>query len=67
MIFGSTTVIAHLIKGATAATLLGWAWLHQSSEPAFAIGALVLAVVAMRGCPMCWLLGLIETIIGTGS
>ena len=64
MIFGSTTVIAHLLKGATAAGLLAWAYLHQSSEPAFAIGALVLALVAMRGCPMCWALGLFETIFG---
>jgi len=23
--------------------------------------AIVLAVVAMRGCPMCWVLGLVET------
>jgi hypothetical protein len=65
MIFGSATVIAHVLKGATAAVLLAWAWVHQSSEPAFAIGALVVAVVAMRGCPMCWLLGLVETIAGT--
>ncbi|MBI3401558.1 MAG: hypothetical protein HY048_09080 [Acidobacteria bacterium] len=64
MIFGSRTVVAHLIKGVTAATLLSWAYLYQSSEPAFAIGALVLAIVAMRGCPMCWLIGLIETITG---
>lgn len=65
MIFGSSTVIAHLVKGAVAATLLAWAWLHQTSEPAFAIGALLLAMVAMRGCPMCWLLGLFETTFGT--
>jgi hypothetical protein len=62
--FGSRTVVAHLMKGATAATLLAWAWLHQTSEPAFAIGALILAVIAMRGCPMCWMLGLFETIFG---
>jgi hypothetical protein len=62
--FGSATVVAHLAKGVTAAGLLAWAYLHQSSEPAFAIGALVLALVAMRGCPMCWMLGLFETIFG---
>ena len=62
---GSRTVVAHLAKGATAAALLAWAWLHQSSDPTFAIGALVLAVIAMRGCPMCWVLGLFETIVGT--
>jgi hypothetical protein len=65
--FGSTTVVAHLMKGAAAAALLAWAWLHQGSEPAFAIGALILAVIAMRGCPMCWVLGLFETIFGGGD
>jgi hypothetical protein len=55
------------MKGAAAAALLAWAWLHQGSEPAFAIGALILAVIAMRGCPMCWMLGLFETIFGGGD
>ncbi len=51
-----------MIRGATAAALLTWAWLNQSAHLAFAVGALVVAVVAMRGCPMCWTMGLLETI-----
>jgi len=60
--FASRTVAAHLTKGAIAATLIAWALEHQSSEPALAIAAGVLAVIAMRGCPLCWTLGLVETI-----
>jgi hypothetical protein len=41
---------------------LTWAWLHQVSDPAFAVTALIVALLAMRGCPTCWTLGLLETI-----
>jgi hypothetical protein len=60
--FASKTIAAHLSRGVTAAALITWALLHQSSSPVFAVAAGVLAVVAMRGCPLCWTLGLLETI-----
>ena len=60
--FASTSIAAHLTRGVIAAALIAWAVLHQSSNPAFAVIAIVLAIVAMRGCPMCWALGLVETI-----
>ena len=60
--FASTTIAAHLLRGVIAAALIAWALLHQSSNPAFAVAAGVLAVAALRGCPLCWSLGLLETI-----
>ena len=60
--FGSTSIAAHLTRGVVAAALIGWAVLDQSSNPAFAVIAIALAIVAMRGCPMCWVLGLVETV-----
>ena len=60
--FASRTVGAHLLRGVIAAVLIAWALASGSSNPALAIAALALAVVAMRGCPMCWTLGLVETI-----
>ena len=60
--FASTTVAAHLMRGVIAGALIGWALLHQSTDPAFAVAAGILAVVAMRGCPLCWTLGLVETV-----
>ena len=60
--FGSTSIAAHLTRGVIAAALIAWAVLDQSSNPAFAVIAIVLALVAMRGCPMCWVLGLVETV-----
>jgi hypothetical protein len=60
--FASTSIAAHLTRGVIAAALIAWAVLDQSSSPAFAAIAIVLAIVAMRGCPMCWALGLVETV-----
>ena len=60
--FGSTSIAAHLTRGVIAAALIGWAVLDRFSNPAFAVIAIALAIVAMRGCPMCWVLGLVETV-----
>jgi hypothetical protein len=59
--FASKTVAAHMLRGVIAAALIAWALLHQSSNPGFALAAVVVAVAAMRGCPMCWTVGLVET------
>jgi hypothetical protein len=56
-----TRLAAHMVRGAIAAALITWAWLDRSSDPVFAVAAGVLAVVAMRGCPLCWMLGLFGT------
>jgi hypothetical protein len=60
--FASKTIAAHIVRGVIAAALVTWALLHQSSDLTFAVAAGVLAVVAMRGCPLCWTVGLCETI-----
>ena len=60
--FASKTVAAHLLRGVIAVALIAWAVTHRSSDPAFAVIAGVLAMVAMRGCPLCWTVGLVETI-----
>jgi hypothetical protein len=57
-----TRLTAHLIRGATGAALLAWALLFGSTQPALAITAAVLAVVALRGCPTCWIFGLWDSI-----
>lgn len=62
--FGSKNLATHLVRGLIAAALLTWAVLHQSSHPAFAVAAVVVAVVAMGGCPLCWAVGLLATIGG---
>jgi hypothetical protein len=61
-LFASKTVAAHLARGAIGFGLIGFGFaLAASTSPA----ALLLAapgMVALRGCPTCWIAGLIETI-----
>lgn len=63
--FASKSVVAHLVRGIIAAVLILWALDLLSTEPVFALAAGAAAVVAMRGCPLCWTLGLFETISET--
>ena len=63
--FASKSVMAHMLRGVVAAALIVWALDLQSAEPVFAVAAGAAAVAAMRGCPLCWTLGLFETISET--
>ena len=57
-----TRLTAHLVRGATAAVLIAWAVVFGQTQPAIAVAAGVAAVIAMRGCPACWLLGLYDKV-----
>jgi hypothetical protein len=61
-VFGSAFLVAHLMRGAAAAALLAWAIVDQTAHPWLSLGAGVAALVALRGCPMCWTVGLVETL-----
>jgi hypothetical protein len=61
--FGSAFLWVHLMRGAVAAALIVWAVIHQTSDPWLAAGAGLAALVALRGCPMCWAVGLVETML----
>jgi hypothetical protein len=60
--FGSKTIAGHLLRGAAAVALFAFAIRVGSAQPALSIIAGIGAIVMLRGCPMCWTLGLIETI-----
>lgn len=60
--FATRTVIGHLVRGAAAFGLLYVAISVRNSHPGASLAAGLLALVAMRGCPMCWTIGLVETI-----
>lgn len=59
----STSVSAQLFRGALAAASIAGA---VAITPHFwpAIGLLGLAIYLMRGCPACWLIGMLEAIRG---
>ena len=62
-VFGSKSLIGHLLRGLTGFVAVYWAFMHQS-EPVLAVLAVGLALVLFRGCPVCWTVGLMETIAG---
>jgi len=72
-IFASKTLGEHLARGALGLGAVGLAvsdpmiampaWLDMTGRVLLGIGAIVL----LRGCPMCWLQGLVETIVARAS
>jgi hypothetical protein len=61
-VFATQTLTGHAIRGAMAFALLYFAIQQRHSHPAASLSAGLLALVAMRGCPVCWTIGLVETI-----
>ncbi len=60
-VFASRTVFGHLLRGAVAFMLLYLAIRHQQAHPLGALAAGLAALLVMRGCPMCWTIGLVES------
>lgn len=61
-LFATQTLTGHVIRGAVAFALLYLAIEQQHSHPVASLLAGLLAVVAMRGCPVCWTIELAEMI-----
>lgn len=61
--FNSQGVTAHLLRGAAAFALLYAAVSLRVEHPGWALGALGLSFVAMRGGPVCWITGLVEAMV----
>ena len=61
-LFATQTLRGHLIRGAVALALLYMATGQQHVHPGWSVLAGLLALVAMRGCPACWTIGLIEAV-----
>ena len=58
----SRSVSVHLLRGAAAIGLIFAAFFFSSYGLLLPALAGVGAVVLLRGCPMCWLMGLFETL-----
>jgi len=61
-LFASESLVAHLVRGVAALAMLYWAVVNQESAPMLSLVAGAGALVALRGCPVCWTVGLFETI-----
>ncbi len=61
--FASASLAAHLLRGGAAAALMSIAFEYQASHPIASLAAGIGALIAIRGCPVCWTLGLFETLL----
>lgn len=61
-LFASQSLFGHLLRGGVAFALLYVAIRQQHEHPVLAVLAGLGALVALRGCPMCWTIGLVETL-----
>lgn len=61
-LFASRSVRAHVVRGVLGFGLLGATFAAMPTYGWLALIPLVLAVVALRGCPTCWTIGLMQTI-----
>lgn len=59
--FCSRSVSVHLLRGLGAVLLLIAAFMFGREQVWLVPPLLVGAVILLRGCPMCWLVGLFET------
>lgn len=63
MTFASRSVAVHLARGVVGAAALAVAALGGLGHPIGVVVSLGVALVALRGCPMCWTLGLVQTVV----
>ena len=59
--FASNTLLEHLLRGAIGLTALALAFLFQDVSLFVPIVLVPIGLLALKGCPMCWTLGLGET------
>jgi hypothetical protein len=62
-VFKSRTIPRHLIKGVLGVGFLAIALIYGPTLGWWTLLPLALAFASFRGCPMCWTIGLIETVL----
>ena len=61
--FASKTISGHLARGALGVGTMAFALSAAAAHPWLPLAALPIALVALRGCPMCWTVGLAQTVV----
>ena len=63
MVFGNKTITLHVLRGVLGVAALygSFSTMNHTIWPSLIL--LPTAVYLLKGCPMCWTMGLIETIV----
>jgi hypothetical protein len=59
--FASNTLLEHGLRGWVGIGTLWYAVTIAATHPLGSLALGVLALLAFRGCPICWAIGLVET------
>ena len=60
--FASKSIVGHLTRGFAAVVAFFLAFQAAVISPWLALGAVAAGVASLRGCPICWSIGLVETL-----
>ena len=60
--FASKSVAEHVLRGVLGAVAILVAIKLGDTNPITSVGLGVLALVSFRGCPMCWIAGMVGTL-----
>jgi len=63
--FASKSLVEHVLRGVIGLGAFALAGVLAAEHPLIALGLLPVALVALRGCPMCWTVGLVQTAIAS--
>jgi hypothetical protein len=63
LLLGSRSVVGHIVRGIAGAGFLTVALQYGPVLGWWALAPGAAALVCFRGCPMCWTVGLIETVL----
>jgi hypothetical protein len=61
-LFASVSIVGHLLRGAIGIALVYWA-IQNQNQAVLSLAAAGGALWAFRGCPICWTVGLIESVL----
>ena len=61
--FASKGILEHLARGVVGLGLFVLAGLLGASHPWLSLAVVPLGFVALRGCPTCWTIGLVQTVM----
>lgn len=63
--FASKSLTEHVARGAVGIGVLVGTMMLIPDHPLLALAGIPVALIALRGCPACWTIGLFETIAAT--
>ena len=61
--FRSGSVVVHIVRGVLGFGLLGVGLLYSTALGWWTFVLLAGALICFRGCPTCWIAGLVETVL----